>query len=112
MNIHAGFSSDGINWDINHNPIQMSQGNTPMIDSEYKYDPRVTWIDDRYWITWCNGYHGPTIGIAYTYDFKEFFQCENAFLPFNCNGVLFPRKINNKYAMFSRPSDNDHTPFW
>ena len=53
-----------------------------MIESDYKYDPRVTFIEDRYWITWCNGYHGPTIGIAYTFDFKEFFQCENAFLPF------------------------------
>ena len=52
-----------------------------------------------------------TIGIAYTFDFKEFFQCENAFLPFNRNGVLFPEKINGKYAMLSRPSDNGHTPF-
>ncbi len=43
-----------------------------MIDSEYKYDPRVTWIEDRYWITWCNGYHGPTIGIGYTFDFIGF----------------------------------------
>lgn len=82
-----------------------------MIESEYKYDPRVTWIEDRYWVTWCNGYHGPTIGIAYTFDFKEFFQCENAFLPFNRNGVLFPQKIDGKYAMLSRPSDNGHTPF-
>ena len=45
-----------------------------MIESEYKYDPRVTWIEDRYWITWCNGYHGPTIGIAYTFDFEEFLR--------------------------------------
>jgi beta-1,4-mannooligosaccharide/beta-1,4-mannosyl-N-acetylglucosamine phosphorylase len=82
-----------------------------MIESAYKYDPRVTKIGDTYWITWCNGYHGPTIGIGYTYDFKEFFQCENAFLPFNRNGVLFPEKINGKYAMLSRPSDNGHTPF-
>ena len=111
MNIFAGFSKDGLKWDINHEPIQMKAGNTQMIDSDYKYDPRVTWIEDRYWITWCNGYHGPTIGIAYTYDFKEFFQCENAFLPFNRNGVLFPEKINGKYAMLSRPSDNGHTPF-
>lgn len=111
MNIHAGFSKDGINWDINHDPIIMDCGNTEMIDSDYKYDPRVTWIEDRYWITWCNGYHGPTIGIAYTYDFKKFYQCENAFLPFNRNGVLFPEKINGKYAMLSRPSDNGHTPF-
>ena len=89
----------------------MKAGNTKMIDSDYKYDPRVVFIEDRYWITWCNGYNGPTIGIGYTFDFKEFFQCENAFLPFNRNGVLFPKKINGKYAMLSRPSDNGHTPF-
>lgn len=111
MNIHAGFSEDGIHWNINHEPIAMQTGNTQMIDSDYKYDPRVAFIEDRYWITWCNGYHGPTIGIAYTFDFKEFYQCENAFLPFNRNGVLFPKKINGKYAMLSRPSDNGHTPF-
>ena len=96
MNIFAGFSKDGINWEINHEPIQFK---------------RVAWIEDRYWITWCNGYHGPTIGIAYTFDFQDFYQCENAFLPFNRNGVLFPQKINGKYAMLSRPSDNGHTPF-
>lgn len=111
MNIFAGFSKDGINWDIEHEPIVFGAGNTQMIASDYKYDPRATFIEDRYWITWCNGYHGPTIGIGYTFDFKEFFQCENAFLPFNRNGVLFPEKIDGKYAMLSRPSDNGHTPF-
>ena len=111
MNIFAGFSKNGIDWDIQHDPIKMQTGNTEMIDSDYKYDPRVVFIEDRYWITWCNGYHGPTIGIGYTFDFEEFFQCENAFLPFNRNGVLFPKKINGKYAMLSRPSDNGHTPF-
>lgn len=111
MNIHAGFSKDGINWDIKPEPIVMQAGNTGMIDSDYKYDPRVTFIEDRYWISWCNGYHGPTIGLAYTFDFKDFFQCENAFLPFNRNGVLFPEKIKGKYCMLSRPSDNGHTPF-
>ena len=25
--------------------------------------------------------------------------------------MLFPEKINGKYAMLSRPSDNGHTPF-
>ncbi|MCP4977405.1 MAG: glycosidase, partial [Maribacter sp.] len=111
MNIYAGFSKDGINWEIDHEPIAMKAGNTSMIESDYKYDPRVVFIEDRYWITWCNGYHGPTIGMAYTHDFKEFFQCENAFLPFNRNGVLFPSKIGGRYAMLSRPSDNGHTPF-
>ena len=62
-------------------------------------------------MTWCNGYHGPTIGVAYTFDFKKFVQLENAYLPFNRNGVLFPRKINGLYMMLNRPSDNGHTPF-
>jgi beta-1,4-mannooligosaccharide/beta-1,4-mannosyl-N-acetylglucosamine phosphorylase len=62
-------------------------------------------------VTWCNGYHGPTIGIAYTNDFETFYQLENAFLPYNRNGVLFPRRINGRYAMLSRPSDTGHTPF-
>ena len=111
-NIYAGFSKDGIDWDIQAEPIQMKAGNTQMIESDYKYDPRVTLIDDCYWITWCNGYREhPTIGIAYTFDFKAFYQCENAFLPFNRNGVLFPRKFDGKYAMLSRPSDPGHTPF-
>ena len=77
----------------------------------HRYDPRVCWLEDRYYVTWCNGYHGPTIGVGYTHDFKTFYQIENAFLPYNRNGVLFPRKINGKYAMVSRPSDTGHTPF-
>ena len=78
---------------------------------EHAYDPRVTWLEDRYYVTWCNGYHGPTIGVGYTHDFETFHQLDNAFLPFNRNGVLFPRRIGDRYAMLSRPSDNGHTPF-
>ena len=78
---------------------------------EYRYDPRVCWIEDRYYVSWCNGYHGPTIGLAYTHDFVTFHQLENAFLPYNRNGVLFPRRIDGRYAMLSRPSDRGHTPF-
>ena len=47
-------------------------------------------------MTWCNGYHGPTIGIAYTHDFATFHQLDNAYLPFNRNGVLFPRRIGEQ----------------
>lgn len=110
MDIFAGFSKDGIHWEINHDPI-VFEGEKDVVRKEYRYDPRVCFIEDRYYITWCNGYHGPTIGIGYTYDFKTFYQLENAFLPYNRNGVLFPRKINGKFAMVSRPSDTGHTPF-
>ena len=111
MNIRRGFSKDGYNWEIDDGPIDFIQQTRDPLVSEYKYDPRVTFIEDRYYITWCNGYHGPTIGVGYTFDFEKFYQIENAFLPYNRNGVLFPRKINGKYAMLSRPSDTGHTAF-
>ena len=111
MNIHAGFSDDGYKWKIEHKPIKFKSDSKEALKAEYKYDPRVVWVEDRYYIIWCNGYHGACIGAGYTFDFKEFVQLENIFMPFNRNGVLFPRKINGKFAMLSRPSDSGHTPF-
>lgn len=111
MRIHTGKSKDGVNWVIEEEPIKFKCHDAEVGNFVYAYDPRVCYIDDRYYVTWCNSYHGPTIGVAYTYDFKEYHQLENAFLPFNRNGVLFPRKINGKYAMLSRPSDMGHTAF-
>lgn len=112
MQLHAGFSDDGITWNIDSQRIHFKTDINEMKQFCYGYDPRVVFIEDRYYITWCNGYqYKPTIGIAYTFDFRTFYQLENAFLPFNRNGVLFPRKINGNFAMLSRPSDNGHTPF-
>jgi len=109
--LHAGFSDDGIGWRIDEQPVRFGCDDEEVGRFEYGYDPRVCRIDDRYYVTWCNGYHGPTIGVAWTEDFRRFRQIENAFLPYNRNGVLFPRKIGGRYAMLSRPSDTGHTPF-
>jgi len=115
MNIHAGRSSDGIAWEIDREPISFVAHDQRTREVQerflFAYDPRVTWLEDRYYLTWCNGYHGPTIGVAFTRDFETFRQLDNAFLPFNRNGVLFPRRIGRSYAMLSRPSDDGHTPF-
>ena len=112
MQLHSGRSQDGLNWEIGNERIQWVADDPEIGAWVYGYDPRVCWIEDRYFITWCNGYRGwPTIGVGYTYDFVKFYQLENAFLPYNRNGVLFPRKINGQYAMLSRPSDRGHTPF-
>jgi beta-1,4-mannooligosaccharide/beta-1,4-mannosyl-N-acetylglucosamine phosphorylase len=116
MQLHVGHSQDGVTWELNPERIQFACNDADCDCAEvnrwvYGYDPRVVWIEDRYYVSWCNWFHGPTIGLAYTHDFETFYQLENAYLPFNRNGVLFPRKINGKYAMVSRPSDNGHTPF-
>jgi beta-1,4-mannooligosaccharide/beta-1,4-mannosyl-N-acetylglucosamine phosphorylase len=111
MNIHAGRSRDGINWTIADEPIPFIKTDPDLPDSQYKYDPRVVFLEDRWYIIWCNGYFGPTIGLGYTLDFEQFYQMENMLMPYNRNGVLFPRKIGNNYALYSRPSDSGHTPF-
>jgi beta-1,4-mannooligosaccharide/beta-1,4-mannosyl-N-acetylglucosamine phosphorylase len=113
MQLHAGCSRDGLDWQIEHERIRFrpAEGVEPLAWG-YGYDPRVCWIEDRYYVTWCNSFAGwPTIGMAYTTDFEVFYQMENAFLPYNRNGVLFPRRIGGNFAILSRPSDRGHTPF-
>jgi beta-1,4-mannooligosaccharide/beta-1,4-mannosyl-N-acetylglucosamine phosphorylase len=115
MNIHVGRSTDGIAWELDSEPISFEPTDPRVAELEHSfehaYDPRLTALDGRYYLTWCAGYHGPTIGIAWTEDFTAFHRLDNAFLPFNRNGVLFPRTIDSRYAMLSRPSDDGHTPF-
>ena len=115
MNLHAGRSADGIDWQIEAATIrwQPEDGRVREIQEPFvhAYDPRVTWLEDRFVVTWCAGYHGPTIGVGYTRDFETFHQLDNAFLPYNRNGVLFPRRVGGQYLMLSRPSDTGHTPF-
>lgn len=110
--LHSGWSEDGLAWHIEPNPLvfdeSIAHGGG---EEDYAYDPRVCKIGDTYYITWCGGHNGPTISVASTQDFQTFIRLENAFLPFNRNGVLFPQLINGKYMMLSRPSDDGHTPF-
>jgi beta-1,4-mannooligosaccharide/beta-1,4-mannosyl-N-acetylglucosamine phosphorylase len=111
MQLHSGHSADGIHWTLTPDRIQFQCDDPEVGRWEYGYDPRVVWIEDRFWVTWCNGCHGPSIGVAWTTDFETYHQIENSYLPFNRNGVLFPRRIGGSYVMLNRPSDNGHTPF-
>jgi beta-1,4-mannooligosaccharide/beta-1,4-mannosyl-N-acetylglucosamine phosphorylase len=109
--IHVGHSADGLIWKLEEEPLPFFSCAAEGRGMEYGYDPRIAKIGGDYYIHWCNGYYGPTIGIAKTRDFKNFEQLENAFLPFNRNGVLFPRKIDGFYGMLSRPSGPGHNAY-
>lgn len=109
--IYLGRSKDGIHWEFNSDKISFTDENGNPFMPLYAYDPRLVKIDDTYYIIWCQDAYGAAIGIAKTTDFKTFVRLENPFLPFNRNAVLFPRKINGKFMMLSRPSDSGHTPF-
>ena len=98
--IFVGFSKDAIHWEIKDKEIF------------YGYDPRLCFIDGKYYLTWVNlTPHGTTIGIAYTEDFESWVQLEDACYPVARNGVLFPRKINGEYVLLIRPCDRGHTPY-
>jgi beta-1,4-mannooligosaccharide/beta-1,4-mannosyl-N-acetylglucosamine phosphorylase len=111
MQLHAGRSKDGLRWKLDEDPIRFHCDDPEIGRFTYGYDPRLVRIEGRTYVMWCNGYHGPTIGLGYTDDFVTYHQLENALLPFNRNGVLFPRRIRGQYLLLSRPSDNGHTPF-
>ncbi len=109
--IYLGRSRDGIHWEFEEEKIRFldEEGNDFM--PQYAYHPRLVKVEDSYYIIWCQDFYGASIGMAKTTDFKKFVRIENPFLPFNRNAVLFPRRIQGKYMLLSRPSDSGHTPF-
>ena len=109
--IYLGRSEDGIHWNFDKDKIPFVNEKGEPFMPVYAYDPRLVKVEDTYYIIWCQDFYGASIGIAKTTDFKTFVRIENPFIPFNRNGVLFPRKINGRFAMLSRPSDNGHTAF-
>lgn len=110
--LYVGHSKDGINIEIDEEEIHfVDENGNPVPDTYYQYDPRVIPFEDKYYVVWCDDMCGPTVAIAETKDFKTFIKVPNPFLPYNRNGVLFPRKIDGKYMFLSRPSDSGHTAF-
>jgi beta-1,4-mannooligosaccharide/beta-1,4-mannosyl-N-acetylglucosamine phosphorylase len=111
--IHFGRSKDGLKWDIDEKDIDWRDEKGKPFPTTYAYDPRFMKIDGIFYAIWCTDFDGggPTIGLGMTKDFKKWTRLPNVFIPFNRNGVLFPRKINGEYYMLSRPSDTGHTPF-
>ena len=109
--LHLGSSSDGLSWDIEDSEILWIDEQGEPYQPFYGYDPRMVKIDDKYYIIWCTDFGGASLGLGYTEDFHTFTRLENPFIPFNRNGVLFPRKIKGNFMLLSRPSDSGHTPF-
>jgi beta-1,4-mannooligosaccharide/beta-1,4-mannosyl-N-acetylglucosamine phosphorylase len=109
--LHVGFSKDALHWDITDDIIHWVDEDGKPFEPAYAYDPRVVKIEDTYYVVWCTDFGGAALGLGRTKDFKTFVRMENPVTPFNRNGVLFPRKVNGKYLLLTRPSDSGHTPF-
>ncbi len=106
-----GSSPDGLEWEIGPDPIHWTDAHGNPVPVSYGYDPRLVKIENQHYIVWCDDLGGPSIGLGKTTDFSTFIRLSNPLMPYNRNGVLFPRKVNGKYLLLSRPSDSGHTPF-
>jgi beta-1,4-mannooligosaccharide/beta-1,4-mannosyl-N-acetylglucosamine phosphorylase len=109
--LHAGFSKDGLHWEIRDEMIAWKDEYGRDHQPGYAYDPRVVRIEGKYYVTWCTDFSGASLGLGVTEDFERFTRLENPSYPYNRNGVLFPRKVGGKYLLLHRPSDPAHTPF-
>jgi beta-1,4-mannooligosaccharide/beta-1,4-mannosyl-N-acetylglucosamine phosphorylase len=109
--LHLGRSRDALRWEIEEAGIAWVDPDGEPAPTSYAYDPRLVKLEDTHYITWCDDFPGPSIGLGSTTDFERFVRLERPLMPFNRNGVLFPRKVGGHYLMLSRPSDSGHTPF-
>jgi beta-1,4-mannooligosaccharide/beta-1,4-mannosyl-N-acetylglucosamine phosphorylase len=109
--LYLGRSEDAVNWSYEEEKIEFVDQEGKSFMPKYAYDPRLIKVEEIYYIIWCTDFYGAALGLAKTTDFKTFTRIDNPFLPFNRNGVLFPRKMNGNFMMLSRPSDSGHTPF-
>lgn len=106
--IHVAKSNDGIHFEIEKEPLFDKRewaGNCPGNFDCWVIDPRVTKIDDTYYIV--RPAESVEVGVAAllekTKDFKtcEFVDCIS--LPSNRVPCLFPEKIGGYYVRLDRP---------
>jgi len=100
-------SNDGYKFELEPEPGMTpckGQGYFDEYERKGIEDPRITKIDDTYYIMYTAvSPYGPLLALAKTTDFKNFERIALISEPENKDGALFPEKINGKYARFDRP---------
>ncbi|MCF6176372.1 MAG: hypothetical protein L3J71_11465 [Victivallaceae bacterium] len=125
MRIGYADSSDGFNFDFRSEPVLAPSDSDCFFDRTGIDDPRITKLDDWYYITcaspapiadyksdpaknekppWLLGFR--RVGLVRTKDWLNFERLGPITNPIiaDSNVVLFPEKINGKYAMLHRPT--------
>jgi predicted GH43/DUF377 family glycosyl hydrolase len=109
-------STDGFNFKARPEPF-MVPSKEPVF-AEYEAfgleDSRITFIEDTYYITYsAYSKHGVRIGLAKTNDFQSVERIAFITQADYRNTVIFPEKINGRYAKLDRPhSDISPWSIW
>jgi len=99
-------SEDGFEFKVRPEPFMTASSQTGFAKYE-KFgieDPRITLLENAYYITY-SAYsdYGVRIGLAKTMDFESVERVAFITQADYRNAVLFPEKINGKYARLDRP---------
>ncbi|NHJ01176.1 MAG: glycosidase [Candidatus Heimdallarchaeota archaeon] len=105
-------SDDGYNFKARPEPVMVPEEPFEKYGVE---DPRITWLEGKYYICY-TAVRTPVpagdvdfhIGIASTSDFKTFKKYGTVINEYrDKDGVLFPEKINGRYALMHRAPEPD-----
>lgn len=99
------YSKDGLHFRIDEKPWIFPKDSMESWGIE---DPRITFIEDKYLITYTAvSENGVAVGLIETKDFESY-ERKGLILPVDNKDVaIFPEKINGKYYMYHRPVPND-----
>ncbi len=106
VRIYPARSSDGYEFAVEDEPFMTGAVEGPYASAEDLgvRDPRVTYIDDYYYISYvAQGTDGFRVGLARTKDFKTVERFALVSQPDTKGCALFDRKINGRYAILTRP---------
>ena len=108
-------SADGLHFTIDKKPVMLPAKEGPFAIYEKKgiEDPRVTVVEDTCYVVYTAvGYCGPRIALAKTHDYVNYERITLVSEPGNKDGILFPRKINGRYARLDRPIGLGRGSIW
>jgi len=99
-------SEDGFNFTVRREPFMVPSKEGEFAEyEEYSIeDPRITPLEGAYYITYsAYSRHGVRIGLAKTKDFESVERVAFITQADYRNTVIFPEKINGRYAKLDRP---------
>lgn len=99
-------SEDGLHFEVEKKPamVPAEEGLFGKYESRGIEDPRATYIDGAFYIFYTAvSDYSYRIALARTEDFRTFERIALVSEPGNKDGVLFPEKIDGRYARLDRP---------
>jgi predicted GH43/DUF377 family glycosyl hydrolase len=108
-------SRDGYHFTLDKEPVMLPAREGPFAQYESKgiEDPRVTVVEGTCYVVYTAvGDSGPRIALAKTEDYTNYERIALISEPGNKDGILFPRKINGRYARLDRPIGLGRGSIW